>query len=203
MPVLMKTTLLALLITAAAVGCGDSNDSIDMAVNNDMKVPADLGVRDMSMVACTMIGAWPGVSPSGFYDPDYNGNGPATVVVSRQAAGSPWNELSVEAWHADTYPATTMFKSSDTYGMCDNCVLYGTDCDNMGCTDYYFAQGGSGTITRADENLAGRMQASASNLKLVEWDFMNDAPVAGARCVQIASASWDVTWNDVDGGAHD
>jgi hypothetical protein len=197
----MKTLLL--LLTCAAIGCGDpSNTSPDLAVTLDLSMP-DLGPRDMALPPCTMVGAWPGLSPEGFFDPDYFGAGPATVAFSRQSNATPWNELAVEAWHGATYPTTVTHKRNDTYEFCDTCVTYGEECDDQGCAAYYFAQGGTTTITRADQDLAGSMKANASALKLVEWDFMEDGPVANPRCVEITSATWDVSWNDVDGGATD
>jgi hypothetical protein len=125
------------------------------------------------------------------------------VAFSQDQAAAPWNELSAEAWHQKAYPSTTTFKATDNYSNCDTCMIYGEQCDDMGCNTYFFALGGTGTITQADRNAAGgRMRASASNLRLVEWDFQNDKQVPGARCVEVASATWDVTWSAADGG-HD
>jgi hypothetical protein len=201
MPHVMKTT--SLFLTLAAIGCGDPGTGMpDLAAPSDLSGAADM-TRDMSMLPCTKLGAWPGLKPEGFFDPDFFGSGPATVALSRSTNSTPWNELSVEAWHSAVYPTTVTFKANDTYEFCDTCVIYAEGCDDQGCAALYFAQGGTGTITQASQDLAGTMKASAANLKLVEWDFMSDTPVANARCVEITSASWDVAWNDTDGGARD
>jgi hypothetical protein len=193
-------TLLVLALVSTTVGCGSpSNTPADMAVPSDLSVSSDLG-PDLSAQACQMIGAWPGLMPTGGYD-DLQG---VTAAFSRQAAGSPINELSVEAWHQEVYPHTTTFRDKDTYELCDTCIIYYEDCDDQGCAASYFVQGGSGTVTQADQDPAmGAMTASGKNLRLVEWDFDKDAPVANARCVEIASASWDVSWAVTDGGMHD
>src|SRR5439155_16883794 len=61
------------------------------------------------------------------------------------------------------------------------------------------------TVTRADQDPNnGRMKATLTNVKLVEWDFTADAPVAGGRCIIINTDSFDVPWSmNPDGGAGD
>jgi hypothetical protein len=200
----MKNTVALCALALLAAGCGnDTTPSQDLAAPSDLSASAQDG-GDMAMKACTSIGTWPGVDPSGFFDPDYFMAGPATVAVSHEASGTPWNELSVEAWHGVLYPSTVTFHDGDTYNDCDTCVIYGEGCDDTGCNTYYFAQAGTTTITQADDVEAmGSMKASATKLKLVEWDFDNDVPVTNANCVEVSSASWDVSWTATDGGTHD
>src|SRR5262245_5298526 len=166
-----KTFFLALLL----IGCGDSNGNPDLSGIPDLSGGVDMA-RDLAVMPCDkMVGTWPGVKAYGFYDPDYlQAGAAATVAFSQESAANPWNELSIEAWHTRTFPGSATFKTTDNYANCDICVVYGEQCDSMGCNVYFFALGGSGNVMQADENeSAGRMRATASNLRLVEWDFQN------------------------------
>jgi hypothetical protein len=197
----MKTTLALFTSAVLIVGCGDS----EPAMPADAAVKVDAGARDLSSaVGCTKIDAWPNVNPSGRFEPDYGMSGPSTIVVSHQADGSPWNELAIEAWHMGSYPTTVEFAASDNYRTCDTCPLFGEDCDETGCGTYYFAQAGSVTVERADSVVSmGTMKATATNLRLVEWDFQNDVSADDTHCIEIASAAFDVSWTGIDGGTAD
>jgi hypothetical protein len=205
----VKTTLVVLTSAVLLVGCGDSdNKTSDMTVPmSDAGLTLDGGgggASDLSTaVECKKIGAWPTVKPTGLYDPNYLGSGqPATVAVSREADVMPWNELDFESWHMAPYPTTVTFTAGDKYGSCDTCVVYGQNCDATGCQTYFFGQAGKATVTQADADAAtGKMVATASNLRLVEWDFKNDVSVDDTNCIEISSVAVDVSWaNAVDGG---
>jgi len=206
----MKTTLVLLSSAVLLVGCGDSgNKTPDQGVpvsDAGVKVDAAGPSPDLKAnVECTKVGAWPALMPSGFFDPNYEMSPPgATVGVTRQTAGSPWNELSVESWHMAKYPTTVTYKVGDTYSACDTCVIYSENCDDTGCENFYLAQGGTATVTAADSVVSmGKLKATATSLKLVQWDFQNDAPMDDTICVEIDSAAWDVSWTGIDGGTTD
>jgi hypothetical protein len=161
---------------------------VDMAVT----VP-DLG-RTSDAAApsgCKMYNSWPNVQPEGAYD----ATNMLTFAVSLDGTT---NALSIEDYvsQSDSHPKMVTYSSADTYGACEVCTLIAV-CDSSGCTDKYFAQAGTVTVTQADRNAAaGSMVATASNLTLVEWDFSQsgDKPVPNGSCITIKSATFNVSW---------
>ena len=82
---------------------------------------------------------------------------------------------------------------------CEYCLYLDTGCNAAGttCAASFLAQAGAINITSNTKNEAtGRLTASATNLKFVEWNFSSDTPVPGGKCIQIAQASTDVSWAD-------
>ena len=117
------------------------------------------------------------------------------------------NQLTVEAYFGAglVVPATTTFTTADSYFTCDICPLMGRGCDSTGtCTQLFFAQGGSATVTTATRNVAaGQFVGSLSALKFVEWDFNNDVPITNGSCVVVSTSinlSWDAGMSAADGG---
>src|SRR5438874_1350636 len=90
----------------------------------------------------------------------------------------------------ETYPKMLTASSGNTYGACEVCPLIRT-CTTSGCTNAYFAQSGTVTVSQAGKTNPGTMSASAQNLTLVEWDFTQDAPLSGGRCITIDSATFN------------
>ncbi|MSP59918.1 MAG: lamin tail domain-containing protein [Myxococcales bacterium] len=226
----MHSTIRRLLTTAlstlAVAGCGvttrpDPNRTLDFATpkdggvpgadqgipdsgtgGKDMPIPDDLGPgkQDLAVAGCTKIPNWPGLLPEGTYDDV----GQVTYVASTEKGALPSNALLIEDYLLapnEKWPKSATFKKGDLYADCEVCASIAL-CDNMGCDQTFFAQGGTVTVTRADRNpKTGRMIAKAQNLTLVAWDFDMDEPVKAGKCYEIGSASFDVTWGAAtDGG---
>ena len=203
----------------AVAGCAGSSAADDAAIappdlsvavaSPDLATPpapeADLAVNlgpDMSS-SCLHFDTWPNVGPQAGFDPQYG----VTVVSSLDVKMAPANALSIEDYVSmgEKYPKAVTYSAQDTYSLCEVCTIVAV-CDNMGCTDTYFAQGGSVSVTRADRNeKAGEMIATGTNLTLVEWDFSQngDKPVPGGKCITIGAATFDVKWGATDGGVPD
>ncbi len=182
-------------------------DDMEIVQGQDMNVVhRDMAIRDSAMThdlppppsvdggACIVVNSWPGLRPFGRFD------SVVTRVASADTASGASTQLLIEDWQAmgETYPKMANFSGSDTYANCEVCAIVAA-CDSSSvCIYQYLAQAGAATVTRADRHeKTGRMTATATNLKLIEWDFSRavDAPVPGGKCYEIASASFDVTWN--------
>jgi hypothetical protein len=207
----MKSLSIGLLSLAlATVGCAKTNPAItvhdlggtggDGSMNN--KQDGGNGKPDLSMNGgddasmpgnCTMVANWPGLMPQGGYD----ATNVVTFAATTDVMNPPFNALTVEDYHGNgiPYPKMHTYSKTDTYSGCDVCTLIQV-CDAMSCTQTYFAQGGTINVTQSDQNAAmGSFKATASNLTLVEWDFNGDAAVMNGKCIQIASATFDVSWS--------
>lgn len=97
-------------------------------------------------------------------------------------------------------PVTRTFTGSG-YQACRLCAVFHESCNDQGeCQKDYLAQQGTITIERADRAEAGRIIGSASNVRFVEWDLVNDRAITGGGCVEIGSIGpFDSGWN-ADGG---
>jgi hypothetical protein len=194
-------------LAAALCGCASSSSQppqhkpdfgippsdLSMTLPPDMAHAVDMAVP----VGCTHYNTWPNIDPQGGFDR-------TNVVTFVASLDGNNNALQIQDFETmtDTHPKMVTYSNRDTYALCEVCTLVAA-CDANGCTNKYFAQGGSVTVTRADRNdVMGEMIASASNLMLVEWDFSmsGDKPVPGGSCITINSASFDVTWPAGDGG---
>jgi hypothetical protein len=86
------------------------------------------------------------------------------------------------------------------YRQCEVCAIFNEGCTANACARQYLATSGSYTVTRADRAAEGRIAASASNLRFVEWNLTTDTPVTGGGCVQISALGpFEVGWT-ADGG---
>ncbi|MBX7100939.1 MAG: hypothetical protein K1X89_24705 [Myxococcaceae bacterium] len=79
---------------------------------------------------------------------------------------------------------------------CDYCFYAYTGCDDQGqCEKVFLAQSGSVYVARADQNEdAGVITASGTNMKFYEWDEGADAPVASPACLVLPTYSMDAGW---------
>lgn len=152
---------------------------------------------------CTAISTWPTVDSSAGYQPNNETAGAElyTQVFARADGGM--LTLAFEAYYGAglMVPATRQFSSSDTYGSCDICAIISTDCNNQGtCARDYFAQSGTGTVTVATQDEgAGRIEGTLTNVRFVEWDFTADEAIVGGGCFTLGSTSISVAW-DGDAG---
>jgi len=112
----------------------------------------------------------------------------------------------------DAVPSSANFSTSDNW---DNIVvnkLSGmalTTCSPTTgiCNKRYLSQGGTMTWTSFGTTPTGRMSGTATNLHLVAWDYRLDAgvdggtivvadnPLPNADCIDIASMTWDLTYD--------
>ncbi len=174
---------------------GGAMDDMAMPPGGDLTMGGGGGDMAMGNVGnCTHLATWPNLHPAAAYD----AMNMVTFVVGADQPMEPLNALAIEDWQSmgEKYPKTVTFKPGDQYAKCEVCALISA-CANMSCTDQFFAQGGTVTVTRADRNAnMGRMTATAQNLKLVEWDFsqMGDKAVPNGKCYEIDSVSFDVPW---------
>jgi hypothetical protein len=206
----MKSSLLVLFAAVVApsllvLGCGDDNGSQDMAAGPDLSAAA----KDMTMKPCTMVATWPsddievvaGETESAPFDF-------VTIGHALKTTGGQIDAVSVELWHQpstpSTLPRTVTLPANGDYNTCETCVLLDENYDpDQGFGEIgYFARAGSITITKADTNPGmGMMQVSGSDVKLVEWDFMNDKPVTNGKCYEVGSFSMSGSYSNPDGGA--
>ena len=93
-----------------------------------------------------------------------------------------------------TLGAHTLAATNDAN--CQYCLYLYTGCNAAGvCSTDFLAQAGAVNIAAATKNrAAGRMTATATNLKFVEWNFNSDTAVPGGQCVQFGQANTDVKW---------
>ncbi len=164
----------------------DLAGDVDMTSSGDMKAPG----------GCTQLATWPKNLPVAYFDPAAN----VTAVAYADAMAQPFKALVAEDWHlaaTETYPKAHTFTSADKYNTCEVCSTI-LDCTAAnGCTTRFFAQAGTVSISKADKDeLVGRMTATGTNLKLVEWDVMTDTAVTNGACYEVASMTWDVPWDN-------
>ncbi len=90
----------------------------------------------------------------------------------------------------DPVPGTYPITGADaSYATCGTCVtLIGDIVAGQGPTQFYFATGGTVTITSA----AGRLTGSATNVTLQELDLNTSQLVAGGCTSHVAAVSFDV-----------
>lgn len=155
----------------------------------------DAGAAD---AACTVISSWPTGFGSGgyvgFYETAY-----ADLATADQATSDGGvHVLHVEAYYGGglTLPETVTFTTGDSYGTCDLCPILNRNCDSTGdCTQRFFAQAGTATVTTATEDEdVGQFVGSLTSVRFVEWDFMDDSAVPGGACYVI-SANINVSWD--------
>jgi hypothetical protein len=141
------------------------------------------------------------------------------IQLDPAVTGTPTGNTSLwlEVWNDGNgnwpaLPAMLTFDNSNTYNGCSVCVGLSLGCDDggMNCMNDLFSQGGTTTVTEADQNpYVGRVAGSGAMLKFVEWDFQNDAPMTPGICVELTSFTMDIGWNNpvpdggLDGGSTD
>jgi len=166
------------------------------ATATDTTIAADVtSKKDSTSGGCKKVATWPGIKPVG----KYVSVGTVTYVESRQADVSPFTMLRLEDFHfkPDTHPktvnATAALKTID----CPLCAYVAEGCtsDFASCKKVFFVQAGTITVTQADKkDPGGTMKATVANLKLVEWDEINDKAVAGGGCWEVGAGSFNVNW---------
>lgn len=160
--------------------------------------PVDAGQPDAGTAdaGCTVVATWPTVATEGFYDEFDEFGGAYLFNENPMTATGNMNIVYVEAYPPFTLPVTRNFSSNTKYQTCDVCPLLLKGCDATGdCAKELFAQAGSGTLTALTENeTAGVMQGSLSNVRFVEWNFSTDAPLANGECIIVNSATINVSW---------
>lgn len=117
----------------------------------------------------------------------------------------PYDAMRVEVVYPNietpVMPPVTRTFTGGGYQACRLCAVFHEGCNAQGdCQKDYLAQQGSLTITRADRASLGRIIGSASNVRFVQWDLLNDRPVTPGGCVEIGSIGpFNSGWN-ADGG---
>lgn len=178
--------------TAAAINCANMPNDGGVLI-----IPADGG--------CTFISTFPTVDSAAGYQPSNTTAGAELYSQVFDQADGGMQILSFEAYYGATpplmLPATRAFAAGDTYGNCELCAILSGGCNDVGtCTEDYFAQGGSGTVTVATEDEgAGRFEGSLTNVRFVAWDFTNDEPKPSGACFVVGSTQFSVAW-DTDAG---
>lgn len=197
-------------------GCSDTDDNAaDFTVGTPTPRNAAAGTS-----ACTPVNTDGGVIPI----PDggclrlatwataegYGGYSAGNTTTSAYLDTAPGTNgrvdtLTLEAFFGGTppitLPATRTFRRTDTYGSCEVCAILERNCNEMGvCTEQFFAQSGSGTVTTATQDEAvGRFEGSISNVRFVAWDFANDQAAPTGECIEVAAATFSIAW-DADAG---
>ena len=178
--------------TAAAINCANMPNDGGVVI-----IPGDGG--------CTFISTWPTVDSAAGYQPSNTTAGAELYTQVFEQADGGMKILSFEAYFGATpkltLPATRTFAAGDTYGNCELCAILSGGCNDVGtCTEDYFAQGGSGTVTVATEDEgAGRFEGSLTNVRFVAWDFQADEALPSGACFVVGSAPFSVAW-DTDAG---
>ncbi len=179
----------------AAFSCTSIPDAgMDAGVDAGTDAGTDAGRPD---AGCLVISPWPSVYTEGTYQA-----GRETVFAELHtqspAAADGGSLLRLEAYFGAglTLPQTVTFSTNDTYGACNICPILARGCDSMGdCTQFFFAQAGSATVTTATQNVsAGSIVGSLSSVRFDEWDFLADRPVVPGQCVVVTTqvnVSWD------------
>jgi len=150
---------------------------------------------------CTFISTWPTVDSAAGYQPNNTTAGAELFTQVFEQADGGMQILSFEAFYGATpplaLPATRPFAAGDTYGNCELCAILSRGCNDTGtCTEDYFAQGGSGTVTVATQDEgAGRFEGTLTNVRFVAWDFMADEARPSEACVVLGSAQVSLAWN--------
>lgn len=114
-----------------------------------------------------------------------------------------FDRLDLEVWPLSGPPALPLnrsFTNATDYSTCDVCLIFGEGCVGDQCEHLYLAQGGSATVTQVDLATVGRITASGTSLKFIEWNFASDIPVPSGRCIEVGSMSMDINWDQSDGG---
>ena len=190
--------------SAAAAPCG-------APVDGGTDAGADAGRPDAGGgmdAACEVLTSWPTAAALAGYTLQ---NVTVFAELSTQTfSGNDGggSQLTLEAYFGAglTLPSTVTFTSADSYASCDICPLMGRGCDSFGdCTQTFFAQGGSATVTTATRNVrAGQIVGSLNSVRFVEWDFGLDEEIAGGQCVVVSTQlnlSWDAGTGGGGGGA--
>ncbi|MFH1130869.1 MAG: hypothetical protein V1754_06000 [Pseudomonadota bacterium] len=159
--------------------------------------PVEAGTKEAGQPGvCTKIQSWSGITSVAGYE-DYV----ITYAYSRDSSSVPFRTLLIEDWHIppDAYPKNVTFDSSTNLNTCDICIQLFENCTSepfLGCPiDFFFVQAGTATVTRADKvESGGQIDATLSNLKLVEWDWQKNQPKLGGACYEIDSASFNLSW---------
>ncbi len=158
------------------------------------------GTGGGSSGVCTTILSWPTAASAAGYDmtnetvfadlatqdPDFADGGMDTLTLEAFFGGMP----------ALTLPANATFTANDSYGTCEICAVLTQGCNSAGdCTREYFAQSGLASVSSATQSAnSGLFSGLMTNVRFVEWDFVNDAAVPGGRCVVVESQAFQVTW---------
>jgi Tol biopolymer transport system component len=166
----------------------------------DMTGAPDLAGVDLA-VACTQVAIWPQNRLQGFFWKAANNSlQVAGASIGDQSAPGPYKTLSVEYYGTPAnfpVPSTGTLSSTTTYGNCTHCVTI-SECasDNpASCEPKFLAQAGTVNVTAATAMSKGQFTATATGLRLYEWDFANDAPVVPGRCYEVASATFSTPFN--------
>ena len=208
----------AILATAlVACGGGGKAGKSDMAVaKTDGGSKTDGGgAGDMSgSASCTAYGAW-ATDQVGAYQQD----GATTSMYDysegvfgyQAGTGTLADVLEYDYFHvkgdpAPTTPATVTLGGSSTYITCTDCLQVFKDVDpnDSSTGTLFFATEGTINVTARDRGPAtGTVAVKGSNIKLVEWDAMADAEVAGGACLTVASFDFSAMFDNSapDGGA--
>lgn len=197
-----KLTIVASLMSLLIfTGCQNSNGLADGSIDS-------AGIDGPR--GCQKYATWPGrVLGSGFNTFGNEYSFAASVIEG------PFPQMSLLAldYHTnpnETYPKTTTFDLSSKANSCDGCVLIAICESEDLCEGKYFAQAGTLTIDKASSDPAfGQMQANATQLKLVEWQFPSedseiDRAIPGGGCIEIGNVTWNASWdNRTDAGVTD
>lgn len=161
--------------------------------------PVDAGTNPADS-GCTVIANWPSAATSGGYDlADETSYG----ELSTMTADGGLEVLTLEAYFGNglTLPANRTFTNATRYATCEVCAKMSRGCDSMGCAQTFFGQAGSANVTAAAQNAAtGEFIGTLSNVRFVEWDFVNDRAVTGGECVVLQAHTVDVVWDAPTGG---
>jgi hypothetical protein len=176
----------------------------------------DLAERDLTAsTGCTTVSAWPSneVDFVGTPSPQAGFDFLTAAYAGRPISGSAGliDLLAVEMWDSTaspaTYPTTFHFTPSGNYNSCTGCVtLSGGLIPGGQPTSFYFAVGGSLTITKADRDpSSGSFEATGSDLHLIEWhyDANDDQAVPGGSCYDIGSFSFSGSYSNASDGGTD
>lgn len=168
------------------------------------------GGADGGAATCTQMASFATQRSVGLYVNSGNNAPPEDFNLAANLAPNPNQStvdvLRIEAWHGYapgggpiTNGATLTLTTSETFQQCYLCVFFNEGCDPQNpasCARKYFGQGGTVTVDQiVRDPQQGVFKASGSTLKFVEWDFTNDKPAPNAKCVDLAAATWDVTWS--------
>ncbi|MBL8953011.1 MAG: hypothetical protein JNK82_19695, partial [Myxococcaceae bacterium] len=158
------------------------------------------GMATAGGAGCTQLATWPNAATSGRYVPGSD----ATVGYSFRSATFPTDLLTLDFFHPATLPASETFTPSTRFIDCNICPYLRESCSpgagnaEPACSmngRLFFPQAGSVTVTTAARDAgSGAFSATATNLRLVEWDYDDDLPVEDGGCYQLGSVSLNVTW---------
>jgi hypothetical protein len=166
----------------------------------------DGGMTDAGMVTCTTIDGFTATSTSaGFSETTYAAPWDFVVAayLTQEISATSYNELDVEIWKDSVtnafrpVPFTHTFDPAIGYDACEICVLYFENCAGQSCQRYYYAVGGTLTVTdRTLDKTVGVLQAETSSLRLVEWDYQNEVPEPGGQCIDLVNFNLTATWDN-------